>query len=352
MPAVIKALLLLTTLTAASLRSCDEQYQPEGKSLHRPSKIDSVAIREEDHDSLRIWDLTDSLREPYEGMRRMRTVPTRIFQQYNDSLWRSQEDGGIARIADSLGVQRITKADFDGNGLTDMIMFFGGWPIVILDDGNNNYRAFPLILSGSSDRIYPIIHRTNGLPEIQCYYSPWDRGGMRLPGDKIPPLKVDTLVYYKGDFIEKNANPTTYRIESIHLSQGCSHLCAPFDLLIDSAGNARYVSGQTNENAYWKDTTGTTIDRRTLDSIHSLLSYIDFPRLQDSYTLNGTDQQDYTTIITYDGGKTKTIGDYGQVGTYGLARLYYQLIALRSSQKWTKVGESAHRKFGQQNYSD
>jgi hypothetical protein len=47
-----------------------------------------------------------------------------------------------------------------------------------------------------------------------------------------------------------------------------------------------------------------------------------------------TDDQTCTLKITYDNGKTKTITDYGKIGTYGLNRVYSILFSLRQNQKW------------------
>lgn len=340
------AFLLMAAVTVV-LRSCVNPCLWEGTPKHFPSKIDSVAICLDDHDSLKVWEVTDSLRDPKV---RFPTTSTRIFQNFDYASWLSV-NVDFSRTSDSLGVQRITKADFDGNGLTDLIVSIGGQPIIILDDGHNTYRTLPLTVGrGGFDATYLVLHCTNGQPEILCYYIPWFRCGeqsnFRLPFDQRdnPHMKVDTLVYYKGDFIEKNTHPAAYRIEHIHFISECSLAFCRFDLFIDSVGKATYVTHRYNEQiSSWTDTLTATIDIHTLEDIYDKLCYIDFPRLLDNYVVNGGDYEDCSNNIVYDGGKIKTIQDYGEIGTRGLAQLYVLLSALRFNQQWVKVGESIHR---------
>ncbi len=344
----IKALLLLTTISAAMPCNCRGQHQPESRRLHRPNKIDLVATGAGSPDSLTVWEVTDSLRDP---KMRIETTSTRVFQNYDYTAWRLNNVDFVC-IADSLGVQRITKADFDGNGLTDMILSVDGQPVVLLDDGADRYRTLPLTVgSGGFDATYPVLYRTGGGHlEIVCYYVPWYRYGapdkMQLPGagQDNPKLTADTLVYYKGDFTEKNAYPTDYRIEGIHFNAGCSYgPCGEFDLFIDSGGKAICVTEQRDERADQTDTLTTTIEKYVLEDIYDRLCYIDFPHLLNDYAVNATDEAGCTTTIMYNGGKTKTIRDYGRIGTHGLALLYDQLLALRLSQHWIKIGEPVHR---------
>jgi hypothetical protein len=56
--------------------------------------------------------------------------------------------------------------------------------------------------------------------------------------------------------------------------------------------------------------------------------------LQNNYAVNWTDDQTCTLTITYNNEQTKTITDYGEIGTNGLRIIYDRLFALRKNQKW------------------
>ena len=62
--------------------------------------------------------------------------------------------------------------------------------------------------------------------------------------------------------------------------------------------------------------------------------YKEFSDLKDKYEVNWSDDQTSTLIITYDGGKTKKIIDYGLVGTFGLNRIHDLIFKLRDNQDW------------------
>ena len=70
-----------------------------------------------------------------------------------------------------------------------------------------------------------------------------------------------------------------------------------------------------------------------------LLAYIDFPQLENNYSVNWTDDQTVELKIIYSSGKIKTISDYGASGSYGLKKVYKLLFDLRQNQNWKKIDE-------------
>jgi hypothetical protein len=238
------------------------------------------------------------------------------------------------KIADSLRVLPWTKADFDNNGLTD-ILIIGNWydhcVICILDKGSK-YEINRITRRSFQQCTFPIVENN----KIKYYFeSEPERGNW----DKPRKLDNITLTYKYGDFIEENQTPTKHNIEKIEYSTtGCYGTCPIFDLTINSDKTAKWFADMYNEidKKEIKGNFQTTLTQDKFDELLSLLNYLNFEHLKDNYAVNWTDDQSSTLKITYDTGKIKSINDYGLIGTYGLDRVYQLLFELRGNQKWTK----------------
>lgn len=234
------------------------------------------------------------------------------------------------KIADSLGVKPWQKADFDNNGLSDLLVY-GSWDgnkclIAIIDDGNK--FVFRFLSRGFFDDVYfPAVTTINKQPFLILNKSCDFCSDI---GKQI--ISTDTLIYKFGDFIEPNFNTPSYKIEKIEFSTTmCFGTCPVFELEIKSDRTAKYHAIQyNNETGKFK----TIIDPANFELIISLLNYIDFPNLKDDYNVNWTDDQTCILTITYDNGKKKIISDYGKLGTHGLSMIYSKLFKLRENQKW------------------
>ena len=75
-------------------------------------------------------------------------------------------------------------------------------------------------------------------------------------------------------------------------------------------------------------------DSRQRDSKSNEQSKKETYNVKEKYAVNWSDDQTSILTITYDGGKTKTIKDYGLVGTFGLNRVYDLIFKLRDNQQW------------------
>lgn len=233
------------------------------------------------------------------------------------------------QFADSLGVKPWQKADFDNNGLSDLLVygFWGGDPylIAVIDEGKE--FVFRSLNRGFGDEYFPVIKTFDDRDFLIL-----NRGCKFYRDCKIKIISTDTLIYKFGDFIEPNFKPSVYKIKKIEYSTTmCFGTCPVFELEINSDRTAKYNAIQYNdEEGKFK----TILDTARFNSIVSLLNYIDFPNLKDDYSVNWTDDQSCTLTITYDNGHKKSISDYGEIGTYGLQIIYKELFALRGNQKW------------------
>lgn len=253
-------------------------------------------------------------------------------------------DSSCQRIADSLHIQPWAKADFDGNGLTDILVTGtrGGTPriLCIMDEGSW-YNVVPITRRSFQDCTFPVVVLKD-TPVIE-YYSRYYYSGIEYyPGPRPMTVIKQTLVYHFGDFVEYNDHPATHHIEQIdYETGGCYGICPVFQLTIQSDQSAvldamRYNYKDGNERNEIKGVFKTKVSDDNYKAIVDLLNYIDFEKLNSSYAVGWTDDQTATLKITYDGGKTKTISDYGLIGTFGLDRLYTLLTDLRWSEKWMK----------------
>jgi hypothetical protein len=228
-------------------------------------------------------------------------------------------------IADSLKLkQNWGKADFDNNGLTDLLVTGntteGPRTIYILDKGN--YFESKTLSKG---KLYE-----------QCSFSTVKGNKIEYQSVKIldrygslSKLTKENLVYKYGDFIEENSNPKRHNILEIELKATGSYwnrsstkikIVSNKDItwIIDEDDNTK-VSSSKLSNEEFKE-------------IIDLLHYIDFENLEEEYNVSYSDAGTTSLKITYDNLKVKNISDYGGMGTRGLTKLYDILLQLKQNQ--------------------
>jgi len=308
MTKIILPLLLILTLVPCV------KGQTENRTSHRKNYIDKI-----------------------KNARQITRLISRTDKRYkkfhpNEGLFFMEEK--CRKISDSLKVQPWTKADFDHNGLTDLLVvgnLFDHSVICILDKGGR-YELKPLTRRSFQDCTFPVVEGN----KIKYYFESLPEWGKRSQQQKLEQI---TLVYRFGDFIEENPAPANHSIEKIeYTTTMCFGTCPVFSITIHpdhtATWNAEMYNKIKNKNVSGSFTTNITEDK--YNDITNLLNYIDFESLRDSYSVNWTDDQSCTLKITYDNGKVKSINDYGLTGTFGLNRLYQLLFALRGNQNWEK----------------
>lgn len=238
---------------------------------------------------------------------------------------REEPNTGCNELARSVKAEPWVKADFDDNGLNDLLVIgesFGQSNIVVMDVGNNKFEIKMLtkgIIVQTCD--VPIVKKSNGQTLIENY---------RLGDNKVTTIP---LVFKFGGFVEQKAHSEAYKIETISFkTAGCYGTCPVFELEVEANKNAVYKPISFNEKK--KGTYKTVVKQADFDELVGLLNYIDFPSLSDRYSVPWTDDQSAVLTITYDGGKVKTVIDDGLIGTFGLARVYQILFDMRGNQDW------------------
>ncbi|QNH61084.1 DUF6438 domain-containing protein [Hymenobacter sediminicola] len=250
----------------------------------------------------------------------------------------------LKSCVDCQTVSSWMKADFDGNGRTDLLVF--GESSSILDPEN------PLICLLDSGNVLPHVTRIGGYSEWLLGFDdftehmvPWIV--KQKPQDLIAFARnvdgsgaatgtyscvVDTLILDKGRFIEYNPAPERYSVTRVQLeTTECYGSCPVFKMQIDRTGDAKYEALEYNK---LRGRFTGVIDAPHLPELWSLINYLKFRQMKDRYAVRATDQQTATLTVTYADGTIKKIEDYGLEGSLGLIQLYKLLFQLRNTQAW------------------
>jgi hypothetical protein len=220
------------------------------------------------------------------------------------------------RIKDSLGVRPWTKADLDGNGYSDLLavgMKQDRFTVLcIMDSGRDHFYTVPLTTLDFQSSTYPVVRVING----QCavlYYEHRNKHSWIDSSYSSDRLYIDTLIFRSGFLTEINLHPVERHISEISFNR-------------EGGWGGDWVSVFMDTNGpVSRDMYKTPEGKARFLELSDLLNYSDFSHLDSSYTVQWTDDQTATLKVTYDGGKVKTIRDYGLQGSFGLMHIYARL---------------------------
>lgn len=303
------------------------------KAIIKPSRVDSLSTEAQ------VENLIHSIDSNYQGFKLASLINAHTpYQPKIDSL--------IKALAVKHNIDKTYyKEDFDTNGFTDVLVIgnhaYGQFnTFVILNYGNGSYQIKSL-LRDHMWLVAPEIKNIKGSPVIIAHQP-------KLDFTAYPPeLYTDSkpLVYKFNNFIEYKSEPSKHVIEKIEFAaEPCFGTCPVFQINIDSKRKASFIAqyynfsserGAPAEDKYFEGEIGES----EYTDIHSILNYIDFPTLNNEYSVGYTDAPGVTLRITYDGGKIKEISDYGQKGSYGLMAIYDIFRELRFNQNWQSAKE-------------
>lgn len=265
----------------------------------------------------------------------------------------SKPDSIMQIAAKKLGItENIYKEDFDNNGYADLLVL-GGWGI---GSEEESYAYDPyIVMNYGNTKASKIVGMTRNmhlftLPQIvsqegKSFLKLYSPEKMKYQTAKLSDTISTKLTYQYGGFAEYNKEPADNDIEKIEFEAGpCFGSCPMYKLTINKDQSAIFLAEEYNFNSVRHNFTSKNeglfkgkIKKEDYNNLINLLNYIDFTKLKDEYSVGWTDDRTGDLKITYDNGKTKTISDYGMVGTYGLKSVYELLAELRFNQKWEKV---------------
>ncbi|MFN1218265.1 DUF6438 domain-containing protein [Chryseobacterium kwangjuense] len=240
-------------------------------------------------------------------------------------------DSYCSVIADSLNLKQTwEKADFDHNGLTDLLVTGntseGPKTIYILDKGTH-FESKNL----SKGKLYE-----------ECSFSSVKDHKIEYHSIKIlnrygylSNLIKENLIYKYEEFIEENTAPKRHNILEIKFENiGSRWNRYVFDMKIVSNRDATWTT--EDDDLITSGIYKTKLSEKDFKEIIDLINYLDFENLEDEYNVSYSDSHTAYLTITYDNLKIKRIRDYGLMGSRGLKRLYDILSALKTNQQWTK----------------
>ena len=257
--------------------------------------------------------------------------------KYNKIELRSSETIRIEQncdgIADQWQVKNWEKVDFNGDGLTDLLVtlyWYNYGVYTVIDKGNNRFELLPLSYN-VHDRCKlakPVL--VDGKQAL-LFYGRKDVLG-RMTSDNKSVNQIDTLIFLHGDFVELNRHPANYGIDSVQFfTSYCFGSCPVFKISFDKTGAAEYIAGSYNPK---EGDFKTTIKQEELDEVKDLVNYLSVTNLPDNFSVSWTDDQTASLRIRFSDGSVKEIRDYGMRGTFGLRLLYDKLFRLRINQDW------------------
>ena len=232
---------------------------------------------------------------------------------------------GRTQTNDSLGARNWIKTDFDGNGETDLLIFRveGITEILVVLSRDKKYELIKPSYSNQPryQFVYPVVKAING-KSVVLLYNQRQTGTLDKAGNMLyTKLECDTLVFKYGRVLNYCAHPQKHDITQIIIENNgsCEGDCPKTALTI----NAKSLSSTASKQEDWHSKVYRgSLSKKDIPTIIDLLNYADFPRLSPSYRVQETDQTTTTLTVVYDGGKKKTIKDYGSTGTFTLAEIY------------------------------
>lgn len=231
------------------------------------------------------------------------------------------------------GTQTWFKADFDHNGLSDLLVLARrrNIPFVfcVMDMGAK-FQIERNFANGVRRRqpVARVVHR-NGQDLLE--YA--DFAG-RVPGgqERLRNRRSTLLAYVSGGFVEYNAHPIQRQIrEVIYESTSFYHRTTHTSIVV-KGDSIKFWQRNTERS----DTTQVTqIERKRLllpaqrQQLIQLLSYLNYSTLKGTYGSYSINHSTHVRMtIENDSGAKKQIDDINGVGTWGLRQLYILLHEL------------------------
>jgi len=232
--------------------------------------------------------------------------------------------------AENLSKVKFLKIDVNNDGLTDLLIN-GTDLFVLIDDGHNNFFGYYIDKGTFLSRKYVLVDIDSSQNQPKIIIKNYDR---HVNAPSSNPV-YDTLIVKYNGFVEYTNKPEVNKIKEIAISTTtCFGTCPVYDLAISADGSATF-----NAKRYLKKKGlfNATIDKTTLADLFALTNYIRISSLKDNYAVNWTDDQTIILTVTFIDGSSKTINDYGMIGTFGLENLYDSLRKIRSLTKWEHI---------------
>jgi hypothetical protein len=229
------------------------------------------------------------------------------------------------KVADSLNVSNWVKADIDNNCETDLCVFRADDlpKVFAVLSFNGKFKVVKADYWCKYQFIYPIVTSVMNQNVILLYNQNQDGYDDKIKHFIYTKLDCDTLMVKDSLFLNYIPFPRHYNIEKIEINNNgmCEGNCPRINITI----NPKTFESNCSRLLYWDSQPKSATGQLTQEQIKNILSLLDnsnFGNLKNSYGVNCTDQTTTTLTITFDGGETKKIEDYGSSGNFTLTEIY------------------------------
>jgi len=285
--------------------------------------IDSIKSDEQVQQLVRA---TDEDYKTFKVSSRLRFADKRVEKQYRQAKVKAWE-----------------KVDIDGNGYTDLLITGThhnehSKVVCLLDMGNG--RLLVKSFNRHFYRFCPIAKVVYDGTQPLISYTDFDKPILVI--DSLQDKKSFLLTYKFGGLVEYNKQPGKQgAVDSImYESHFAYHDVITSKQTIDATGNSTYYSCEwpvLDESKKTCESLKTVIDAQTLREISGLIGYLDIEHLQPEYSTNFNHVPSATLRMVFRNGRKIEVYDEGEMGTFGLMRLYALLGQLRKSQSWQPI---------------
>ena len=246
----------------------------------------------------------------------------------------------------------IKIIDIDNNGMNDLIVNGYSPLIIVLNYGENNYKEIDFkrnlfsdyepeldtIVKIKNETIFVFETKVSEFDETVYHNTKIKKDQEVLSYDfktkeskwviKDEKYKVDSLTIKFGELVSyKYHKPNNQsKIKEINFSTTrCFGSCPVFEIKLDSDSLLEY-NGIMFTN--FKGKTTKKLELKEFNSLIGLVEYADIKKLDDSYSVNWTDDQTVKLKVVFENGDTKEIQDYGLMGTINLQAIYNKLFEI------------------------
>jgi len=259
----------------------------------------------------------------------------RFHSKYSPQFTILSDEAIWARSKDAAAVKatKWEKVDLNNDGRTDLVVL-GLWyslnPFVAIDLGNDKFKLIRLSYSSFNESEPAKIIRKNDGPFLLFYVQ------KRFPDPKQifgrDSVVIDTLIYKFDAFIEYSPILATKKISAVTFTTNtCLGTCPKFSITVNNMGEADYF-GDSFAKPSGKN--HTALSKPDLKQLFDVINYIDFKKVKDHYAVPWTDSPTATLSIKFADGAIKNISDYGELGTWGLQKIYTMFFQFYKDQPW------------------
>lgn len=229
----------------------------------------------------------------------------------------------------------INKKDLDNNGLTDLVIECpDNRLIIILDKGGNRFKELNLYYGTNN---YKYNYQKEYL-RLKTFDSISDYPIIIVATEQMNSKVIeyyrsnDTLVVKNDRLLEfNNSKGKIKHVKLIEFETSyCYGNCPVFKINLERNGALIY-NGIEYTNFEGEKNIVLVPDKLT--DLISLVEYSILYKLKDSYSVGHNHDQTATLTVTYQDGSSKTIEDYGILGTRNLQYIYHEMFEISNNIK-------------------